>query len=218
MENREKPFEFIRYCDPVHVLNILKNELPQTIALILSNIDTQKAAVLLQNLPKEMQSAVAIKIACMNYIKPEIIKKVEKMLYKKLPIPDNIYHVCGGMENLAEILFLTDHDANAQIMELLSDEDPELAEELQNVMQTQFSNTEQTGDSKDLVLTVYGHDNFVEKIGVYVFDKTNSATGPNKDVYLNTLNNLNPNGNSWVSAMEIKENLLYSVDNLIPLN
>ena len=46
-----RPFDFIRRTDPQHLLNFIQNEHPQTIALILSYLDPQKASNILSNLP-----------------------------------------------------------------------------------------------------------------------------------------------------------------------
>ena len=51
-----RPFDFIRRTDPAHLLNFIQQEHPQTIALILAYLEPQKASVILQNLPDEIQS------------------------------------------------------------------------------------------------------------------------------------------------------------------
>ena len=43
-----KPFDFVRRADPAHLINFIQNEHPQTIALILSYLESQKAASLLE--------------------------------------------------------------------------------------------------------------------------------------------------------------------------
>lgn len=50
-----KPFDFIRRTDPVHLINFIQNEHPQTIALILSYLDSQKAAHIISALPMKFR-------------------------------------------------------------------------------------------------------------------------------------------------------------------
>ncbi|MDR3122547.1 MAG: flagellar motor switch protein FliG, partial [Treponema sp.] len=50
-----RPFDFIRRTDPAHLLNFIQQEHPQTIALILAYLEPNKASVILQNLPHEVQ-------------------------------------------------------------------------------------------------------------------------------------------------------------------
>ena len=52
-EVRTRPFDFISNCDPLEVLRAIEREYPLFIAIILSYLESTKASVLLQNLPKE---------------------------------------------------------------------------------------------------------------------------------------------------------------------
>jgi hypothetical protein len=76
--------------------------------------------------------------------------------------------------------------------------------------------------ARDLVITVYGHDQTIDKIAVCAFDKPYSFFhGYNSDSdatnYCDTLNRLELNGNSWVFAKIVSENKLYTLDVLLPL-
>ena len=79
-----RPFDFIRRTDPAHLLNFIQQEHPQTIALILAYLDPQKASVILQNLPVEIQSDVARRIATMDRTSPDVLREVERVLGKRL--------------------------------------------------------------------------------------------------------------------------------------
>ncbi|MDR3146340.1 MAG: flagellar motor switch protein FliG, partial [Treponema sp.] len=79
-----RPFDFIRRTDPAHLLNFIQQEHPQTIALILAYLDPNKASVILQNLPNEVQSDVSRRIATMDRTSPEVLREVERVLEKKL--------------------------------------------------------------------------------------------------------------------------------------
>jgi flagellar motor switch protein FliG len=46
-----RPFDFIRRADPSQILNVIHNEHPQTIALVLSYIEPKQAAAVLASLP-----------------------------------------------------------------------------------------------------------------------------------------------------------------------
>lgn len=78
-----RPFDFIRRTDPAHLLNFIQQEHPQTIALILAYLEPAKASVILQNLPDEIQSDVARRIATMDTTSPDVLREVERVLEKK---------------------------------------------------------------------------------------------------------------------------------------
>jgi flagellar motor switch protein FliG len=130
-----RPFDFIRRTDPAHLLNFIQQEHPQTIALILAYLEPNKASVILQNLPHEVQSDVARRIATMDRTSPEVLREVERVLEKKLStLSSEDYTAAGGVPSIVEILNLVDRASEKQIIESLEDEDPELAEEIKKRM------------------------------------------------------------------------------------
>jgi flagellar motor switch protein FliG len=130
-----RPFDFIRRTDPAHLLNFIQQEHPQTIALILAYLEPNKASVILQNLPTELQSDVSRRIATMDRTSPEVLREVERVLEKKLStLSSEDYTTAGGVDSIVEILNLVDRTSEKQIIEALEDEDPELAEEIKKRM------------------------------------------------------------------------------------
>jgi flagellar motor switch protein FliG len=130
-----RPFDFIRRTDPAHLLNFIQQEHPQTIALILAYLEPNKASIILQNLPHEVQSDVARRIATMDRTSPEVLREVERVLEKKLStLSSEDYTAAGGVESIVDILNLVDRASEKQIIEALEDEDPELAEEIKKRM------------------------------------------------------------------------------------
>jgi flagellar motor switch protein FliG len=130
-----RPFDFIRRTDPAHLLNFIQQELPQTIALILAYLEPNKASVILQNLPHDVQSDVARRIAIMDRTSPEVLREVERVLEKKLStLSSEDYTAAGGVGSIVEILNLVDRSSEKQIVEALEEEDPELAEEIKKRM------------------------------------------------------------------------------------
>ncbi len=130
-----RPFDFIRRTDPGHLLNFIQQEHPQTIALILAYLEPNKASQILQNLPDEIQSDVARRIATMDRTSPDVLREVERVLEKKLStISSEDYTAAGGVDNIVEILNLVDRQSERTIIESLEDEDPDLAEEIKKKM------------------------------------------------------------------------------------
>jgi flagellar motor switch protein FliG len=126
-----KPFGLLRKTDPKQILNFIDNEHPQTIALILSYLDPEQAAAILNSLPKEMQSDIAWRIASMERTSPEIIKEVEAVLEKEFStIVSHDFTSAGGINALVNILNNVDRGTEKSIIEDLEKEDQELAEEI----------------------------------------------------------------------------------------
>ena len=130
-----RPFDFIRRTDPAHLLNFVQQEYPQTIALILAYLEPSKAAIILQNLPEEMQPEVSKRLATMDRTSPEVLREVERVLEKKLStLSSEDYTAAGGVDSIVEILNLVDRSSEKAIIETLEEDDPELAEEIKKRM------------------------------------------------------------------------------------
>ncbi|MCQ2522275.1 MAG: flagellar motor switch protein FliG [Lachnospiraceae bacterium] len=130
-----KPFEFMRKTDPSQLLSFIQDEHPQTIALILSYLSAQQAALIISSLPSEAQADVARRIAQMDRTSPDVIKEVERVLESKLAnLVNQDYTVIGGVDQVVEILNSSDRGTEKHIMEILEIEDPALADEIRKKM------------------------------------------------------------------------------------
>ncbi|QST01583.1 flagellar motor switch protein FliG [Pontibacillus sp. ALD_SL1] len=130
-----KPFDFARKADPSQILNFIQNEHPQTIALILSYLDSDQSAQILSELPQEMQADIARRIAIMDSTSPEVINEVEQILERKLSATvTQDYTQTGGIEAVVNVLNGVDRSTERTILDSLEIQDPELAEEIKKRM------------------------------------------------------------------------------------
>jgi flagellar motor switch protein FliG len=130
-----KPFDFIRKTDPTQVLNFIQGEHAQTIALIMSYLDPEQAAIILSALPSERQTEVARRIAIMDSTSPEIIREVEDTLEKKIStLGAQDYASAGGINSIVDILNNVDRATEKTILETLEVQDPVLSEEIKKLM------------------------------------------------------------------------------------
>ncbi|HUT64339.1 MAG TPA: flagellar motor switch protein FliG, partial [Anaerolineae bacterium] len=65
-------FSLLKDVDPMHLLEFIRNEHPQTIALILSQLSPAQASQVLSQLSEDVQTDVAMRIATMEKISPEV--------------------------------------------------------------------------------------------------------------------------------------------------
>lgn len=130
-----KPFEFARRADPAQILHFIQNEHPQTIALILSYLDPEKAGQILSELPHETQADIAKRIAVMDGTSPEIISEVEEILKSKLSTTaTDDYSQSGGIETIVQVLQGVDRATEKTILDTLGVQDPGLAEDIKERM------------------------------------------------------------------------------------
>lgn len=130
-----RPFAIARKADAHQLMNVISNEHPQTIALILCYLQADKAGQILSALPEDIQSEVAYRIASMNNTSPLVIKEIEKVLDSKLSsVVKSDMTVLGGVSTLVDILNQVDRTTEKNITESLEREDPELAEKIKESM------------------------------------------------------------------------------------
>ncbi|WP_161784683.1 flagellar motor switch protein FliG [Halalkalibacter okhensis] len=130
-----RPFDFARKADSSQILNFIQNEHPQTIALILSYLESVQAGQILSELPQEVQADVAKRIALMDSTSPEIVNEVESILEQKLSSTvTQDYTDAGGIEAVVEVLNSVDRSTERTILDALEIQDPELAEEIKKRM------------------------------------------------------------------------------------
>ncbi|MCI3919027.1 flagellar motor switch protein FliG [Paenibacillus sp. TRM 82003] len=130
-----RPFDFARKADAGQILNFIQNENAQTIALVLSYLHSEQAAIILSSLPQEKQADVAKRIALMDSTSPEVIAQVERVLEQKLSATvTQDYTSAGGIEAIVQILNGVDRGTERTILDSLEIQDPELAEEIKKRM------------------------------------------------------------------------------------
>ena len=130
-------FYMLKNVDPNQIIPLICKEHPQTIALILSQLDSQQAADVLNGLSEEQQSDVAVRIAAMDNISPHVLRELEASLASELEtILSGQVTEIGGPKAVAEILNRTGRSTEKAVLERLDAADPELAEGVRNQMFT----------------------------------------------------------------------------------
>lgn len=127
----ELPFQFLRRADPRQILSFLQDEHPQTIALVLSHMGSEQAAIVLGALDPALQSDVAHRIAVMSRTSPEAIRIVEAAFEKKLSsvlAQSGETTAVGGLGPLVDIINRSDRATERLILESLEQRDRELAD------------------------------------------------------------------------------------------
>ncbi len=128
-------FYMLRNVDPNQIIPFISKEHPQTIALILSQLDSNQAAGVLNGLSEGMQADVSYRIAMMDNISPQVLRDLEESLSQDLQaiLAGQVTEI-GGPKALAEILNRTGKSTERAVLERLDGHDPELAEDVRNQM------------------------------------------------------------------------------------
>jgi len=130
-----RPFEFMRRTPPEQIVTFLRNESPQTTALVIAHLHTSLAAHVLSNLPESEQADIALRIARMGETSPDVVKSVESVMRHKLAnVVQHVYSAAGGVKSLADILNQADRPTERNVLDSLSTTDEELGEEVRRLL------------------------------------------------------------------------------------
>lgn len=126
-------FNVLKKLDTEQLLSFMQKEHPQTIALVLTQLDPQQASAILGNLPLEMRNDVMYRFATMDRVSPEMIKEVERVLESRVEFNVSGNQI-GGVKAAAGILNLVGQTVEKGVLTSLSQRDPELSSEIKNLM------------------------------------------------------------------------------------
>ncbi|MFN7038399.1 MAG: flagellar motor switch protein FliG [Alphaproteobacteria bacterium] len=114
----------------------LKNEYPQTIALIMSKLTSAHAAKVLSALPDELTFEVMVRMLNMEPVKKEILDRVERILRAEFISTLTKTQKYDTNEVMAEIFNNLDRNNEAKFMTMLENRVPEYAEKIKDLMFT----------------------------------------------------------------------------------
>jgi flagellar motor switch protein FliG len=135
ISNETVNFDALQKTDPQQLAKFIHNEHPQTIALVLSHLNSSQAAGLLGSLPAELRADVALRMASLDQISPEIIIKIATVIGAKLKsLGELSREAYGGVNAVAEMINRLDSNAGKDILEHIEKANPALGETIRHMM------------------------------------------------------------------------------------
>ena len=127
--------EAIRTLNADQIYDLIKDEQPQTIAIILVHLKTRVASDVISKLPDEIKTKVAIRVVNLDKVTSTIVDEVNEILKDILKTKkDSIANVSGGVDRLAEILNQTDEISSQLILNEMEESDMEMAAQIKQRM------------------------------------------------------------------------------------
>lgn len=130
-----KNLKAIQNIAPNQLLQLIKDEHPQTIALILVHLKPAVASDILSMLDDEVKSDVAFRIASLDKVMSGMVEEIDRVFEEILSNKDqSSAQEAGGVGRLAEILNSIDGGTAEQIIDDIEEDDPDLADEIKQKM------------------------------------------------------------------------------------
>lgn len=128
-------FQMLQKADPQQAAKYIQDESPQTIALVLSHLDSTSAAAMLAALPADIRSSVSMRMARLEQISPEVIKRIAAVLEQRLSSLGQMRsESLGGVPAVAEMLNRMEANSGQELLQEIEAADGELGGSIRNLM------------------------------------------------------------------------------------
>lgn len=132
-----KGLEILSWMDARSIADMIQNEHPQVVAIILSVLEHEVAADVLNFLPAETRPEVIQRVASLETVQPSAMEELESIMKKQFSNNSSAKSSSfGGVKAAAKIMNLTKTDLEAAVMKGLGALDPELTQKIQDNMFT----------------------------------------------------------------------------------
>ncbi len=127
--------EVLKWADPAYIADVIKEEHPQLIAILLVHLKIEQAGKVLEILDEEKRTNVLLRVAKLSEINSSALKELEDLVENRFSKEANTkIKNLGGVNTAANILNNVDKDTENNIVEELKKIDEQLCEEIKGKM------------------------------------------------------------------------------------
>lgn len=135
MGRKSKGLEALKWMDPRSVTELIRQEHPQIIAIVLAYLESDQAAEVLTLLPEAIRPDVMMRIATIEGIPPSAFDELDDVMEKQFSGSENVKSSSvGGVRAAAEILNLVDGTTEQGVLHSIKQSDDVLAQQIEDEM------------------------------------------------------------------------------------
>jgi flagellar motor switch protein FliG len=135
MGQKSKGLEAMKWMDPRSVAEVIRQEHPQIIAIVLAYLESDQAAEVLDMLPERIRADVIMRIATLDGIPPSAFNELDEVMEKQFAGNENLKSSSvGGVRAAAEILNLVDGATEESVLAGVREADETLGQSIQDQM------------------------------------------------------------------------------------
>ncbi len=117
------------------IYELIKDEHPQTIAIILIHLKTSIASDVLSQLDDDIKADVSVRVGTLDKVNAEMVEEVNAVFKEILRNKKSaVANINGGIDRLAEILNQTDEISSELILNEIEENDAEMAAQIKQKM------------------------------------------------------------------------------------
>jgi flagellar motor switch protein FliG len=127
--------EALKTLGPDDIFELIKDEHPQTMAIVMIHLQTAVASEVISRMPDEVKTDVAMRIASMDKVIASMVDDVNEIFKDILKNKkSSVASVSGGVDRLAEILNQADEISSELILNEIEEANAELAAQIKQKM------------------------------------------------------------------------------------
>ena len=131
----DRPIEILDWMDARAISELIVDEHPQIIALIISYLDFSMGADVLNLLPDDLQPEIIRRIATLETVQPDALRELEDVMQRKFKANTTLRaSQVGGVKAAAKIMNFTNQNMEARIMKNIGKDDKSLMQSIQESM------------------------------------------------------------------------------------
>ncbi|MGC6521472.1 MAG: flagellar motor switch protein FliG [Candidatus Micropelagos thuwalensis] len=131
----DRPIEILDWMDARAISELIVDEHPQIIALIISYLDFSMGADVLNLLPDDLQPEIIRRIATLETVQPDALSELEDVMQRKFKANTTLRaSQVGGVKAAAKIMNFTNQNMEARIMKHIGKDDKTLMQSIQESM------------------------------------------------------------------------------------
>ncbi|MBI2383531.1 MAG: flagellar motor switch protein FliG [Gammaproteobacteria bacterium] len=130
-----KGLEALKWMDSRAVAELVRNEHPQIVAIVLAYLESDQSSEVLALLPERIRPDVLMRIATLEGIQPNALQELDEIMEKQFAGANNVKSsTVGGVKCAANILNLMDTSLETQILGRIGQADKDLSQKIQDLM------------------------------------------------------------------------------------
>lgn len=127
--------ETLKWMDPKAIFETIRNEHPQIICILLSYLDPDQSAEVLSMFPDRDRVDMVLRMATLDSVQPSALDELNNIMEKHFSGSAGIQRSSiGGVKTAANILNLVDSAVEGDIIDSIKDVDPDLAQQIEDLM------------------------------------------------------------------------------------
>ena len=127
--------ETLKWMEAKTVADLLRNEHPQVVAIVLSYLDADQAGEVMGFMPDKVRVDLLMRIAALDVVQPNALQELNQLLEEQVQGDANVQSTSvGGIKTAADILNFVDSGIEAELMDTLKEHDADLSQQIQDLM------------------------------------------------------------------------------------